>query len=357
LRERHGTSTAGRILRLVPASNHDGSYYDSMGRYRSKVTMPGYHKGRAPANKGRTMPPEILTQEEVAALMESVAGDSPVARRNHAMLGLMYGAELKIGQVLSLAPRDYDSQRGTLTVRAARRHRQSSKWSVHEVRLDPGARRLLDDWMVARGKLRLRGAAPLFCTLIGSRGGALAGSSVRNLLSTKGRALGIQKRVSPDGLRASRARHRDSESGRFEASIASYINAEAFRAQYPVAHLKWSDAHQLLEIAPDRHATTIGHLCREAINAFSDELIRHYSLDRREVNKTKAKIRAVFSAQEGMSRSVRTSLEALLAYWETVSDLAQRQEHGGNLAAEDSRRLVFQTMLVMREIDLALSRG
>jgi hypothetical protein len=40
-----------------------------------------------------------------------------------------------------------------------------------------------------------------------------------------------------------------------------------------------------------------------------------------------------------------------------VSDLVQRQEHGSKLVAEDSRRLVFQTMLVMREIDLALSRN
>jgi hypothetical protein len=72
---------------------------------------------------------------------------------------------------------------------------------------------------------------------------------------------------------------------------------------------------------------------------------------------TKAKVRAVFAAQSGLSTSVRRSLEALVAYWETVSDLTQRQEHGADLAAEDSRRLVFQTMLVMREIDLALSRG
>jgi hypothetical protein len=313
--------------------------------------MPGYHKGRVPPNKGRKMPPELLTQDEIGALMESVRGDTAMAKRNLAMLGLMYWAELRIGQILQLAPRDYDAERGRLTVQAPRGTR---KVRTREVRLDPVARGLVDDWMQARKMLRLRAVAPMFCTLLARPGRPLSSASVRTLLTAKGSALGIQRRVSPDGLRASHAHHRESESGRFEASIAAYVNADAFRARHAGAHQKWSDAHQLLEMAPDRYATAIGHHCREAINAFSDDLIRRYSLDRMEANKTKAKIRAVFAAQKGMSRTVRTSLEALLAYWETVSDLAQRQEHGGNLAAEDSRRLVFQTMLVMREIDMAL---
>jgi hypothetical protein len=46
----------------------------------------------------------------------------------------------------------------------------------------------------------------------------------------------------------------------------------------------------------------------------------------------------------------------LLDYWETVVDLTNRQEHGRDLTADDSRAVVFQTMLVMREVDLALSR-
>jgi hypothetical protein len=52
-------------------------------------------------------------------------------------------------------------------------------------------------------------------------------------------------------------------------------------------------------------------------------------------------------------------LDALLAYWGTTSDLAQRQEHGAQkegevLTWEDSRRLVFHTAIVMVEIDRTL---
>jgi hypothetical protein len=64
----------------------------------------------------------------------------------------------------------------------------------------------------------------------------------------------------------------------------------------------------------------------------------------------------VFGAHGDLSRTVRRSLEALLDYWETVVDLTNRQEHGRGLTADDSRAVVFQTMLVMREVDLALSR-
>ena len=54
-------------------------------------------------------------------------------------------------------------------------------------------------------------------------------------------------------------------------------------------------------------------------------------------------------------------LQALVAYWGTLSDLVQRQEHGGQrearpLVSEDGRRIVFQTLNVMYEIDRAVGR-
>lgn len=57
---------------------------------------------------------------------------------------------------------------------------------------------------------------------------------------------------------------------------------------------------------------------------------------------------------------MRAFLDALLAYWGTASDLVQRQEHGNQkvgaaLLWEDGRRVVFQTAMVMYEIERALS--
>ena len=52
-------------------------------------------------------------------------------------------------------------------------------------------------------------------------------------------------------------------------------------------------------------------------------------------------------------------LDALIRYWGTVSDLVQRQVHdatreGASLTVEDSRRVVFQTAMVMYEVDRAV---
>jgi hypothetical protein len=52
-------------------------------------------------------------------------------------------------------------------------------------------------------------------------------------------------------------------------------------------------------------------------------------------------------------------LKALVNYWGTVSDLAQRQEHGGQkegepLLLDDGLRVVMQTMIVIYEVDSAL---
>src|SRR5262245_10911513 len=69
-----------------------------------------------------------------------------------------------------------------------------------------------------------------------------------------------------------------------------------------------------------------------------------------------SRLRAVLrhtSAQLGSAE--KPFLDALVAYWGTVSGLAQRQEHGGHreaepLTHEDAWRLVFRTAGVMFEV-------
>ena len=56
----------------------------------------------------------------------------------------------------------------------------------------------------------------------------------------------------------------------------------------------------------------------------------------------------------------RAFLDALLAYWGTVIDLVQRQEHGAlregtPLIRRDAKRVVLQCAIVMYELDEAIS--
>jgi hypothetical protein len=53
---------------------------DRAGRRRSPATMPGFHAGRSPQNKGLRYPADPPTIEEIIAVMHA-AGDSAHRRR------------------------------------------------------------------------------------------------------------------------------------------------------------------------------------------------------------------------------------------------------------------------------------
>jgi hypothetical protein len=158
---------------------------------------------------------------------------------------------------------------------------------------------------------------------------------------------------------------RGAPSERIEVEMRRYIDSAQFGASYPEAYRKWLGAEELLWAA-DSHQqlTTIGHLCREAMQDFAGALIQRYRPPNAEPDraKTVARVRAVFHLYAmKLGNREKAFLEALLVYWGTVNDLAQRQEHGSQkegrpLIWEDARRLVFQTLLVMYEIDKAVTR-
>jgi hypothetical protein len=50
------------------------------------VTRPGHHRGRVPANKGRTFPVEILTTVEVKALLGQCSETTSLGIRDRALI-------------------------------------------------------------------------------------------------------------------------------------------------------------------------------------------------------------------------------------------------------------------------------
>jgi hypothetical protein len=86
--------------------------------------------------------------------------------------------------------------------------------------------------------------------------------------------------------------------------------------------------------------------------------LAHHEIKMKNDAGTVAKLRAALG-QDVESRGVNSMLDALMDYWLAVSNVTQRQEHGGKregepLTAEDGRRVLFQTMCVMYEVDRAL---
>ena len=67
---------------------------DAAGRRRSPATMPGFHAGRPPRNKGMRYPADPPTVEESVSVMRA-AGDSLHAQRLRGLIAVLWRAGLR----------------------------------------------------------------------------------------------------------------------------------------------------------------------------------------------------------------------------------------------------------------------
>ena len=68
---------------------------DAAGHRRSPATMPGYHRGRPPGNKGEQYPADPPTVEEIVAVMRTIS-DRADGLRLRALILLLWRAGLRI---------------------------------------------------------------------------------------------------------------------------------------------------------------------------------------------------------------------------------------------------------------------
>ncbi len=62
---------------------------DSAGRRRSPASMPGYHLGRIPRNKGQRYPADPPWTEEIVAVMRHAGADLP-GERVRALIAILW---------------------------------------------------------------------------------------------------------------------------------------------------------------------------------------------------------------------------------------------------------------------------
>jgi integrase len=89
---------------------------DCAGRRRSPATLPGYHQGRPPRNKGLRYPPDPPTVEEIIAVMRA-GGENPDGLRLRGVVVVLWRAGLRISEALALTESDLDPARGAILVR------------------------------------------------------------------------------------------------------------------------------------------------------------------------------------------------------------------------------------------------
>lgn len=169
---------------------------DSAGRRRSPATMPGYHTGRPPRNKGMRYPADPPTVDEIVAVMRHT-GDNRHGWRTRALIVVLWRGGLRIQEALALAEPDLDPRRGSLLVRNGKGGRR------REVGMDDWGWEQLGPWLTARAELPV---GPLFCIIDGPTGGrSWSAAAVRSELRRLAARAGVRHRFAPHQLRHAHA--------------------------------------------------------------------------------------------------------------------------------------------------------
>ncbi len=149
--------------------------------------------------------PKALSEAEVGALLGAVTGDHAVARRDRAILEVLYGCALRVSELVGLDLADVD-----LGASLMRAFGKGSKERVVPVgRL---ACEALDAWLAPGGRGALvparwarRGDAE--AVFLNTRGGRLSRQGAWGIVRRYGGAVGLGDRLSPHVLRHSCATH------------------------------------------------------------------------------------------------------------------------------------------------------
>ena len=169
---------------------------DAAGRRRSPATMPGYHAGRPPRNKGQLYPADPPTVEEIVAVMRE-ANDDRHGFRLRALIVVLWRGGLRVQGALALGERDLDPRRGSLLVRNGKGGRR------REVGMDACGFEELRRWLAVRVELRV---CPMFCVIDGpTRGRPWSSANVRVELRRLAAQAGVRRRFAPHQLRHAHA--------------------------------------------------------------------------------------------------------------------------------------------------------
>jgi len=144
----------------------DVQLFDAAGRRRSPATLPDFHAGRAPANKGQRYAADPPTVDEIIAIMR-VARNAPYGNRLNGLIVVLWRAGLRINEAVSLIETDLEQRRGSILVRHGKNDRR------RVVGMDAWGWAALESWVAERLTLPV---GPLFCVVAGpTRGPRVVG--------------------------------------------------------------------------------------------------------------------------------------------------------------------------------------
>jgi integrase/recombinase XerD len=149
----------------------------------------------APAT-GRSLP-KALSVEEVLALLAAPTGDAPATLRDRVALELLYGAGLRISELVGADLDDVDPVERLISVRGKGDRQRIVPFG------EPAAE-AIDAWLV-RGRPVTGPRSPAL--LVNLRGGRLSRQGLWKVLHAHASAVGLDGRMTPHTLRHSYATH------------------------------------------------------------------------------------------------------------------------------------------------------
>lgn len=160
--------------------------------------------------------PKALGVDEAVQLAEFTAADADarLEARDACIVELLYGAGLRVGELVGLDLQASRDARGWIDLPSAEAQVLGKGAKRRGVPLGRAALRALEAWLPHRSGLARAGEAALF---VGVRGGRLNESQVRQLLRARALAAGMPGHVHPHMLRHSFASHLLQSSGDLRA--------------------------------------------------------------------------------------------------------------------------------------------
>jgi site-specific recombinase XerD len=113
-------------------------------RDRSSTLRKQRRPRRGRSKPQRRFPPEVLTDREIAALIDVCKEDTPAGLRNRALIAILYIAGLRITEALALRPIDLDPRNGAIRILHAKGGRSRT------VGMDALGFEILERWLQAR---------------------------------------------------------------------------------------------------------------------------------------------------------------------------------------------------------------
>jgi integrase/recombinase XerD len=149
--------------------------------------------------------PKALTVEQVTSLIEAVVGDQPVARRDRAILEVLYGTGARISELTALSLADVDLVDGLVRLMGKGNRERIVPLGGHAAEalaswLAPGGRGALEPVRWAR-----RGDAE--AVFLNQRGGRLGRQGAWGVVRRWGDEVGLGPALTPHVLRHSCATH------------------------------------------------------------------------------------------------------------------------------------------------------